>query len=152
MASEKESPPASSTDFSSYGVYDEKEQTVNYVSYNKTQIMDKLVEPENNIDQRELNRNLQLGNIDRVDVQILEQKWTVAKLLEFIPIEQGKFLFSSMGALLKNQINFKTIVTNSVDGVGRKAGMTQIRKDEFKDTTQRGALDSIFNRSKGNQR
>ena len=51
MASEKESPPASSTDFSSYGVYDEKEQTVNYVSYNKTQIMDKLVEPENNIDQ-----------------------------------------------------------------------------------------------------
>ncbi len=113
--------------------------------YNKTEIVRRLIEPENEIREREFNRNLQLGNIERGDVMILEHRWEVSKLLKFIPENNGAFLFSEVGQLLENTINFHTVITNSVDGWGRKAGMTQIRKEEFKDTTTRG-MSSYFSK------
>lgn len=147
---EKQVDTAQATDYSQYSSFDIPENTVTHTVFNKTQVMVKLIEPENDIQKNEFNRNLQMGNIDKISVAILEEKYRVKKLVQFVPDEHGAFIFTPIGEILNSEINFATVITNSVDGFGRKAGATQIRKEEFKDTTPRGAFD-FFGRNKEKQ-
>lgn len=111
--------------------------------YNKTEIMNKLVEPENDFRNVQLNRNLILGNIKREDLAVYDHISSVADLLLLIPRDCGGFLFNEIGNLLDNRINSYFVMSNSVDAKGRQLGVTQIRKDEVKTIEEKSGFGSF---------
>jgi hypothetical protein len=131
-------------DESGFGNYGLNQNIGNSMTvYNKTEIMNKLVEPENNIREVQLNRNLILGNIRREQLLIYDQISATADLLLFIPKSEGGFLFNEIGHLLDSRVNTFFVMSNSVDAKGRSLGVTQIRKDEVKQIEEKGGFGSF---------
>jgi hypothetical protein len=131
-------------DDSGFGNYGLNQNIGNSMTvYNKTEIMNKLVEPENNIREVQLNRNLILGNIRREQLIIYDQISATADLLLFIPKSEGGFLFNEIGHLLDTRVNTYFVMSNSVDAKGRSLGVTQIRKDEVKQIEEKGGFGSF---------
>jgi hypothetical protein len=138
-------------DSSNYGNYGLGTTIGNSMTvYNKTEIMNKLVEPENNIRDVQLNRNLVLGNIRREQLTMYDQISSIADLLLFIPKSEGGFLFNEIGHLLDTRVNTFFVMSNSVDAKGRSLGVTQIRKDEVKQIEEKGGFGSFAKSSNSN--
>lgn len=110
------------------------------IAWNKTQLVQMFIEPESDVYSRVFNRNLQMGNIDKTTYLVSTQKWEVSDWLGQIPVDQGEFIFRMLKDRIINQVNFIYAASNSVDAVGRKSVITNINKQETKDTTQKSGL------------
>jgi len=114
--------------------------------FNRLQLQDKIIEPENEIFERPFNRNLQLGFIDKTSHAILAKKLDISDMLKGIPSSQGGFIFHQIGELLQSQVNTFLIMSNSVSGRGRQGLFTAVSRTEFKDVNQAPKFSS-FGRS-----
>lgn len=103
--------------------------------YNRLQLQDKIIEPENDIKDRPFNRNLQLGFITKQDHAILTHKINISDMLKGIPNSQGGFFFTQVGDLLQAQVHTSLIMSNSVNGRGRQGLFTSVSRQEFRDSS-----------------
>jgi hypothetical protein len=115
---------------------------------NSSEIGRRFMEPEENVTEKPFNRNLQMGNIERNDLLVMESQWNSADLIYSIPEDNGKFLFSWVGDHIVKNIHFKLATSNSVDGRGRQSVISRIVRSFSKDETQQGGFSSLLNRKK----
>lgn len=108
--------------------------------YNKTEIINKLFEPSNKLDDGEegkrlirVTRNHVLGNIQRDDLLICSNMHRTASLLRMIPKNQGGFLFDAIANLIDTDVQSFFVMSNSVGGKGRASGSTNIIKQELRE-------------------
>lgn len=124
--------------------------------YNKTEILNKLIEPCNEINSSSNNtskvteivrgnRNFVTGNIDKQDLEISVHRHHIATLLKSIPSSKGGFLFNEIGNILDNMNNVFFIMSNSVDGRGRLSLVTNIIKSDLKEKQDKAGIGQYFN-------
>jgi len=108
--------------------------------YNKTELLNKLFEPSNVLDDGEkgkrvvrVTRNHVLGNIQRDDLLICSNMHRTASLLRMVPKNQGGFLFDAIANLIDTDVQSFFVMSNSVGGKGRASGSTNIIKQEMRE-------------------
>jgi hypothetical protein len=111
--------------------------------FNKNQVVQMFMEPEGEVTTRDYNRNWVLGNLNQEQFLISEQRWSTADWLDMIPADQGKFIFSMLRDHELRHMNFIYAASCSIEGFGRKSVVTQIKKEEFKDITQKQGIFSF---------
>jgi hypothetical protein len=113
------------------------------VPQNQIQLKDKLLEPEGEVVDKEINRNIQLGNIKESDLIPLNSKYKVAKIFLEIPFKEGGAYINWVGDILLHEINFYFAASNSIRGMARLSANTNINKSTFKDETQKSNFSSL---------
>jgi hypothetical protein len=122
----------------------ENQQNQRNNTFSKIQILEKYAEPDKEIDERKLNRNHVLGNIERGEDKYLTHQRSVAQLLERLPNKYGGFVLRQFGDMLNERINFQVVVSNSVGAMGRLSAVTSITKMENKDSSSKGVFGSMI--------
>lgn len=116
---------------------------------NSSEIGRRFMEPEEKVTDKIFNRNLQMGNIRREDLEIIKAQFSNAMLIRSIPVDSGRFLFLDIGNHIINDINFGLAASNSVDGRGRASVISRIVRSFSKDETPKSGIGSMFGKKEG---
>ncbi len=117
-------------------------------AFSKTQILEKYAEPDKEQDDKPLNRNHVLGNIERGEDIILTHQRGTSQLIERLPIKYGGYVLREYGDILLERINFQVVVSNSVNAMGRLSAVTNISKIENKEIGGKGFFGSVIRGNK----
>jgi hypothetical protein len=114
-------------------------------AHNQVQLKDKLLEPESEVVAKEINRNIQLGNIERSEKPLVVSQYRMAKIFLEIPPTEGGIYINWVGDIILHSINFDLAVSNSVNALGRLSANTNINKTTFKDESPKSSFASLSN-------
>ena len=124
-------------------LYEQEQQNQRNSAHSRVQILEKYAEPDKEEENRPLNRNLVLGNIQRGEEKYLTFRRNTAQLLERLPKKYGGFVLREYGDYINELINFEVVVSNSVNAMGRLSAVTSISKIENKDLSNKGLFGSM---------
>ena len=86
----------------------------------------------------DVNRNEQLGNLDKTSYVFLTNRMENAIMLDEIPINYGGYITKVFATVQKRKIDHCVVMSNSINGFGRISQRSIEMKQFVKDESERG--------------
>ena len=127
----------------------EGEETSNVIPFDQFELVGKQVEPEPESTTHVINRNLQLANLSRADLTVVQMREELATNIEQIPICRGGGVFADEAVRNRLMKEHFLVASSSKSGFLRKMLRTSIQQSSVKSEQENiGGVSKFFAKKK----
>jgi len=125
------------------------EESSNIIAFDQIELIGKQVEPEWETSNRVINRNLQLSNLNRKDLYIMQLREELATNIEQIPICKGGGVFADEAKRNRLMKEHYLVACSSKGGFLRKMLRTNINQSSIKSEQENiNGMSKFFSKKK----